>query len=118
MDGITIIEQILYRETEFGSLVATIAIITLLVIAGLLYFKFMYKEVSGKIFTNEIKTGSVLIVIAYILAFISLIHSYNTTHMEYIITIDDSVSFNDFFDKYDIVSVDGDRYRVKEIYDK
>lgn len=39
---------------------------------------------------------------------------YNTTHMEYTITIDDSVGFNEFYDKYEVISVDGEKYRVIE----
>ena len=33
---------------------------------------------------------------------------------QYNIVIDDSVSFNDFHEKYEIVSIDGNEYRVKE----
>lgn len=53
-------------------------------------------------------------VVLYI-AFVGFeIKQYNTTHMEYTITIDDSVGFNEFYDKYEVISVDGEKYRVIE----
>lgn len=34
--------------------------------------------------------------------------------MEYIVTVDDGVGFNDFHEKYEIISTDGIEYRVVE----
>ena len=53
-------------------------------------------------------------VVLYIVFIGFEIKQYNTTHMEYTITIDDSVGFNEFYDKYEVISVDGEKYRVIE----
>lgn len=43
-----------------------------------------------------------------------VINKFNTTHMEYTVIVDDSVSFNDFHAKYEIISTNGNEYRVAE----
>jgi hypothetical protein len=50
----------------------------------------------------------------YVVFWVFQINNYNKTHIEYTVTIDDSVSFDDFHEKYEIVSVNGNEYRVVE----
>ena len=115
MNGITIIEEHLCRVVEFPALIGIGIFITLLFIGVLLMYRFMCKhnmmDKKGK--TTAI-VCSVLLVIMYVAFWVVQINHYNNTHMEYTVTVDDSVSFNDFHAKYEIVSVNGNEYRVVE----
>ena len=57
---------------------------------------------------------SILLIVIHIVTWAVQISNYNKTYMEYTVTVDDSVSFNDFHAKYEIISINGDEYRVVE----
>lgn len=119
MNGITIIEEHLCRVVEMPSLIANGIFFTLLSIGMLVLYRFMYKSGSkSKAIKIFVWCCSVAVVIMNIVFWVIQIYNYNETHFEYTIEVDDSVGFNDFFDKYEIVSVDGDRYRVTERLNK
>ena len=113
MNGITIIEEHLCRATELQSLIGIGIFMTILCGGILAFYYWAIKHCDN----NTKKAGqicSILISILYIITWAVQIDSYNKTHMEYTVTVDDSVSFNDFHEKYEIISVDGNEYRVKE----
>ena len=116
MNGITIIEEHLCRTVELPALIVMGIFITLLFVGALLFYILMWKynllDKKKKNHTNII--CSILLVVIYAVFWAIQINGYNDTHMEYTVTIDDSVSFNDFHTKYEIVSVSGDEYRVVE----
>ena len=114
MDGITIIAEHLYRVIGFGELIGTGILVTLLFCGDLFLYRFMYK--TGTCETNKkiVIVCSVLLIAMYIWFWVFQIDKYNTTHMEYTVTVDDSVSFNDFHGRYDIVSINGNECRVIE----
>ena len=115
MNGITIIEEHLCRAVEFPALIGIGIFVTLLFVGALLFYKLMlkYNSIDKK---KKITTiiCSILLVVIYVVFWVAQINDYNDTHIEYMVTIDDSVSFNDFYAKYEIVSVSGDEYRVVE----
>lgn len=115
MDGITIVSEHLCRVVELPALIGIGILITLLCCCALLLYRFMYKHslVDKKGKTTTI-VCSMLIVVMYVAFWIIQINQYNKIHMEYTVTVDDSVSFNDFHAKYEIVSVNGNEYRVVE----
>ena len=115
MKGITIIEEHLCRVVDTPSLIGLGIAVTLLCGGIIALYGWLYKsDTISKSSKIMIRCCSVVVVIVYVALWAVLICKYNTTHMEYTVTIDDSVSFNDFYEKYEIVSVDGDRYRVKD----
>lgn len=117
MNGITIIEEHLCRAVELPALIGMGIFITFLFSGGLLLYKLMWKSDLIKNTKKEKTTiiiCSVLLVIMYVVFWVVQINGYNDTHMEYTVTIDDSVNFNDFHTKYEIVSVSGNEYRVVE----
>lgn len=115
MNGITIIEERLCRVVELPALIGIGIFITLLCVGALTLYWLLYKnnmiDKNGKI---VLLCCSILIVVLYIVALVVQVSNYNNTHMEYTVTVDDSVSFNDFHAKYEIVSVNGNEYRVLE----
>lgn len=67
-----------------------------------------FHDIAGSIF-------GVLAVICTIISVLSAIPSEtNVDHIEYKVTIDDSVSMNEFLDKYEILDQEGKIYTVKE----
>lgn len=115
MSGIAIVEEHLCRVVEFPELIGLGIFITLLFIGALSIYRFICKHnMTDKKGKNTAIVCSVLSVIMYVGFWVVQINHYNNTHMEYTVTVDDSVSFNDFHAKYEIVSVNGDEYRVVE----
>lgn len=114
MNGITIIEEHLCRVVELPSLIAIGVFVTLLCVGTLAFYGWAYKDTERKSMKILTLCCSIGIVIMCIALWTVQICNYNKTHYEYVVEVDDSVTFNDFFDRYEIVSVDGDRYRVKE----
>ena len=118
MAGITIIEEHLCRVVELPQLIVICVFFTLMCVGALALYRFIYKTTDSKAIKMLAIVCSIGVIIICIVLWTHQIYSYNKTHFEYTIEVDNSVSFNDFFDKYEIVSADGDRYRVKEIYEK
>ena len=114
MDGITIITEHLCRVIGFGELIGTGILITLLTCGALFLYRFMYKTDTCETNKKIAIVCSVLLIAMYVWFWVFQIDKYNTTHTEYTVTVDDSVSFNDFHTKYEIISVNGNEYRVVE----
>ena len=111
MNGITIIEEHLCRQTSLATVIAVGIVIALAIAATIFIFRQQHKYV--KPCYHEL-IFVVCILVVFITGFCVLLKEYRDTHIEYTVTVDDSVSFNDFHEKYEIVSVDGNEYRVKE----
>lgn len=116
MKGVTIIEEHLCRVVGLPELIGGGLFVTALFIGVLLLYRFIYKH-GDKSIKPVTWLCSTAIVIIYLVFWAVMIPKYNSTHYEYTVEVDDSVSFNEFFDKYEIVSTDGNRYRVKDIND-
>ena len=118
MKGITIIEEHLCRVVELRQLIALGIFFTLLCVGVLAFYRYTYKDAKNKCTKRLIIACSIGIVIICIILWAHQIYNYNNIHYEYVVEVDDTVTFNDFFDRYEIVYADGDIYRVKEIYKK
>lgn len=113
MNGITIIEEHLCRVVELSSLIGIGIFMTILCGGILAFYHWAIKHCDNST-KKAARVCSIFIIIIYIIIVAIQINGYNETHMEYTVTVDDSVSFNDFHEKYEIISVDGEEYRVKE----
>lgn len=115
MNGITIIEEHLCRVVELPVLIGIGIFMTILFSGALLLYRFAYKHFCvDKKSKSVVIICSTLLVVMYVVFWVFQINNYNKTHIEYTVTIDDSVSFNDFHEKYEIVSVNENEYRVVE----
>ena len=114
MNGITIIEEHICRVVDMPTLISTCVFFTLICVGILAFYRWAYKDTKIKSIKILIICFYVGVVIICIALWIIQFCNYNKTHMEYTVTIDDSVSFNDFHAKYEIVSVNGNEYRVLE----
>lgn len=114
MNDVTIVQEHLCRVVEFGELMGTGVLVTLFTVAALYLYWWAYNHTeSNKPLTV---VCAVLVVVVCVASWAVQINRYNVTYKEYTVTVDDSVSFNDFMERYEIVSVDENEYRVKEIY--
>lgn len=114
MNGVTIIEEHLCRVVEFRELVGFGIFVTLLTAAALYFYWWAYNHTESNKMLSVI--CAVLVVVICIVFWIVQINRYNVTYKEYTVTVDNSVGLNEFLERYEIVSVDGDEYRVKEVY--
>ena len=106
--------EILSQETIYNSILpgwcmlVGLGLMAILVVIGLALSEDPHKII-----------GAICIVVA-IFIFISAMvlccteNKNNICHIEYKVTIDDSVSMNEFLDKYEIIGQEGKIYTVKE----
>ena len=114
MNGVTIIEEHLCRVVELRELIGFGIFVTLLTAAVLYFYWWAYNHDERN--KRLAIVCSALVIIICAVFWVAQINKYNVTYKEYTVTVDDSVCLNDFMERYEIVSVDGDEYRVKEIY--
>ena len=111
MNGVTILEEHLCRVLSLGAFIGTTVFCLLMCCAGIfIIWRICDKESMKK--TNTI--GTVVLCIVFIVFVAVQLSSYNDTHMEYTINVDDSASFNQVYDKYEVLSESDNIYRVKE----
>jgi hypothetical protein len=114
MTGINIIEEHIYRELDTGSVIITVGLVLLTIMVAVIVNLdvFRGKSTIVKIITLIV---SLVLTIFFIGGYVNiLIESYNKTYVEYTVTIDDTVGFNEFNNKYEIITVNGNEYRVRE----
>lgn len=116
MNGVTIIEEHLCRVIALVPLLAFGIFFTIICIGGIILNRSYICESRNSNKWNRIIpfTCSIILVILCIGFWALEIIQYNKVHTEYTVTVEDSVSFNDFHAKYEIISIDGDKYRVVE----
>lgn len=114
MNGVTIVQEHLCRVIELRELIGSGIFVTLVCVAVLYFYWWAYHH--GEDNKRLAIICSVLVIIVYAIFWIAQINRYNITYNEYTVTVDDSVGLNEFLERYEIVSIDGDEYRVKEIY--
>lgn len=113
MDGVTILSEMSVRGEALGFVVAWWLLTIACIVCGIWdnVEQWPYSGWGTRI-TSIICAlifGSFILMIG-----VGLCVEYNTFHTEYEVTIDDSVGFNEFTDRYEIVSQDSDVYTVIE----
>ena len=115
MNGVTVVAEHICRVIELKELIGVGIFITLLCISALLFYWLVYKHFNlNKKYRITFFIYSLLIIIINIVFWIIQTNRYNTIHMEYTVVVDNSVSLTDFYEKYEIVSVNGNEFRVIE----
>lgn len=116
MEGVTILTEHLCRPINGGTAIFVGLFAIVLLIGAIFFSREIYRKTT-KTWKHKLVfgLGIALIVLIGIAGLTSIYFNYADTHIEYVVTIDDSVGFNEFFDKYEIVSQDGQLYTVKEI---
>lgn len=111
MDGVTILSEMSVRGMELWKVIVW-GIATIVYIVFMIWDNVDHWRYSSWT-TRIISIICTLMVFAFISMFeVAFIYGYNTFHAEYEVTIDDSVGFNEFNNRYEIISQDGDVYTV------
>ena len=117
MDGVTILNEMSFRGEELWRVVCFV-ILGIAAISSMVIDNVKYWHYSG-LATRIVGIIGTLFVAALLSVFtIAACMSYNTFHTEYKVNIDDSVGFNEFNSRYEIISQDGDIYTVIEKVDE
>ena len=114
MDGITILAEHFCRGIELEGLIAYFLFFGLLIAFVVVFYIYVIKTTHDEVTRNIALICLAILVVIFVVFSVFEIKDYHTTHMEYTITIDDNVGFNEFYNKYEIISVDGETYRVIE----
>lgn len=109
MQGINILSQSDVRECSIFGVIGTTAVFILLFYMFLaMCFEGAWKDIP----IIMIPISIVVILFGY--ATYGIWTDYNTIHTEYKVTIDGSVSFNNFANKYQILNQDGQIFTIEE----
>lgn len=113
MDGVTILSEMSVREVELWKVIIWGIMTAVYVVFMILDHVKCWRYLSW--LTRIVEIICILMIFAFMSIFeYAFIYGYNTFQTEYEVTIDDSVGFNEFNKRYEIVSQDGDIYTVIE----
>lgn len=107
MDGVTILAENTYRMCDPVFAGISTVVVTLMCI----FIIYISLKVCSKL---ECCVVSLICIASFVVAVYNNVSGYNTIRTEYQVTVDSSVSFQDFIDKYEVVSADGYVYTVIE----
>ena len=109
MDGVTILAKDMYALDFLINVNGYMFTFCLLVIIALSYL-----VLDGPRDQGNHAFASICFVVSLFLLVVSTFGSLATEHTEYKVTIDDSVNFNEFMERYEIVDQNGKLFTVKE----
>lgn len=113
MNGVIVHTEHIYRDMPISSLIAVIVLCAVAIgFATVLYSEALKKKPAKK-WIAHIEMGVVVVLVILLVA--AAAYETQVINKEQVVTIDDSVGFNEFFDRYEIISVDGNLYTVREI---
>ena len=111
LDGVAVIETITVNRIEL-SLVIALTIMIVGMGSAFSYNSWKSLETHRKSLATTVVSFIAIISIALIAVVWS---GYNTYDTEYVVTIDDSVPYKEFVERYEVLEQDGERYRVREV---
>lgn len=113
MYGVNILSEMSVRGEELGVVVVWCLLTIVYIVCGI-WDNVEHWRYSG--WGTRITSIICILIVGLLVLVIAvgLCVEYDTFHTEYEVTIDDSVGFNEFTNRYEIVSQDGDVYTVIE----
>lgn len=111
MDGITILSEMSVRGCELWKVIIWV-LLTIAYIVGMILDNVEHWHYSGWGTRIMGIIGALMVGALTSMVAVCLCYGYNTFYTEYKVTIDDSVGFNEFNSRYEIISNDGDVYTV------
>lgn len=113
MEGVVVHAEHIYRETP---IVATVSVV-ILTVCFLIWVAYQTIKCFKNKNDDRLELASTLIVAIAILVplNVGMIGSSCTVRNDLIVTIDDTVLFNEFYEHYEVVSQDDKLYTVREL---
>lgn len=109
IDGITVLAQ--HSPAVLGSLIVGII---LFATVAIFFVTLVFISLRSKEWKASILCCVVAVIFLYGIYLLIEDTRSAQENIEYIVTIDDSVSFKEFYNKYEIIEVNGDLYTIKE----
>lgn len=118
MDGVTILTETFVRGADLFQVCA--GWIGFIIFAAYLFGEiFELWRLSPYIQYKLFVVGLGVFVVMLLVVILSFVYNnhveYQTFYTEYTVTVDDSVEFNEFYNRYEIISQNGDIYTVREV---
>ena len=116
MDGVTILSEISCRGTDLFAVIVSYSMVifaAMYCMSGIVETWRYFHRFVNYVFV----CGALLFIGGILFVSVGLTCRYKTFHTEYTVMVNDTVGFNEFYNHYDIISQDGDIYRVKEVND-
>lgn len=115
MPGVTVLQELAVHDISLAGLLGRSAVIWGTCLYGCIALSQVWAgpvQQKRNRMASAIFTAAVICIALFCSA--SLMSQYQSTHQEYIIEVDDSASFNEVYEKYEILSGSGSEYRVME----
>lgn len=113
MDGVTVQAERIYSEVStFGAVVTTVIFIAVLLVLCFVVVSEFKKKCSTK---WQCLLMAMLIALFGTAVCYGAVSGAKTVHKDLIVTIDDSVKFNEFYRKYEVIDCSGHLYTVREL---
>jgi hypothetical protein len=113
MDGVTILTTHVYRTCELWEVIFSSVLIFLML--GLFW---LLSWILVGADTNHSTLIGIILAIVFLAAFLGIEfviwNDYMTIYTDHIVTIDDTVNFNEFSERYEVISQDGALYTIRE----
>lgn len=113
MNGVTVIEEIVCHEVSLAETIFSCIFVCVIGALVLTLYASMYKRTP--VLRKLIVVCSIIIASIIVGVICLQCNKYKETHIEYVIEVTEEASFLELMDKYEIISIDGNRLRVKEI---
>lgn len=113
MDGVTILSEMSVRGVEMWQIIGVtlVGIIGIVALVRNLVGGWQYSVWRDNLVLAIIHAGLIL----FVVNLVAIVYAdYDNVYTSYNVCIDDSVSFNEFNSRYEIISQDGDVYTVIE----
>ena len=115
MEGITILATNTYSPPLWlAILLCTFMTLFVMIALGLICVAFRGLELPHKISYSLLAIFTAVLILLLVFVWKDTIAGTKKTYTAYTITIDDSVGYNEFTEKYEIISHKGDTYVVRE----
>lgn len=113
MDGVIIQAERVYREVSaFGAMVTTVIFIAVLLLLCFVVVSEFKKKCSTR--WKSLLMAVLMALFGTVVCY-GAVNGAKTIHKDLIVTIDDSVKFNEFYRKYEVIYRSGQLYTVREI---
>ena len=113
VDGVAILTTHVYRTAELWETIFGSVLIFLMI--GLLWLATWIAIAAN---SNHETLIGIILAVCWLAAFVgiefAIWNDYMTIYTDHIVTIDDTVNFNEFSERYEVISQDGALYTIRE----
>ena len=114
MNGVIILSECVVRELPLAPMIVCLFMLALLVALVVFMDVLIFSDIGTWGFKLVAALFTVVVVLFVSCSLPEILSDYQNCYTEYKVVIDDSVNFNDFTDRYEILESGGGVYTVRE----